>query len=50
VWKDKEGVLTIGKRKGHFEGMVETIDFTLQVMGKEQVSLKYTGKEMEYKI
>jgi len=50
VWKDKEGALTIGKRKGHFEGMAESIDFTLQVMGREQVSLKYTGEKMEYKI
>ncbi|HEX2945949.1 MAG TPA: glycoside hydrolase family 31 protein [Clostridia bacterium] len=50
TWSDKEGVLTIGERKGHFNGMPESIDFTLQVMGREQVSLKYTGEEMEYRI
>ena len=50
VWNDKEGVLTIGKRKGHYDGMPESMDFTLQVMGREQVPLNYTGEEIQCKI
>ncbi|MGE5613731.1 MAG: TIM-barrel domain-containing protein [Bacillota bacterium] len=46
TWNDKESVLTVGKREGFFDGMPESIVFNLQVVGKKQVSLRYSGEEI----
>lgn len=50
AWKDEEHVLTIGTREGWFKGMTESITFTLQVIGKKQVSLQYKGEEIKCEV
>lgn len=50
VWNDKESALIIRKRKGTFKGMEKAITFMLQVVGKKEVSLQYTGEEIQYNV
>ncbi len=45
-WDDASSALTIGKRKGAYAGMPETIRFTVEVIGGETRSAVYLGEEM----
>lgn len=45
TWNDREGVLTLGKREGHFDGMADMINFTVEVVGKKQADIRYNGEK-----
>lgn len=47
-WNDAESLLTLGKREGHFDGMADTISFTIEVIGKKQADIKYNGGRFKY--
>ncbi|MDA3955613.1 TIM-barrel domain-containing protein [Oceanispirochaeta sp.] len=44
-WNDDEARLTIGERRGSFQGMEDEIIFTIQVIGKKQITVKYSGEK-----
>jgi alpha-D-xyloside xylohydrolase len=48
-WNDKNRVLTISERSGHFSGMLEKRSFLLNMAGKDKKAVKkvsYSGKKM----
>ncbi len=44
-WKDASSTLTVGGRKGSYEGMPEEISFTVEVAGRETIRFIYTGEK-----
>ena len=45
-WKDDLGTLIFGKRFGSFAGMVDSITFTAEVIGKGSKTIIYNGDEV----
>ncbi|MCR5312347.1 MAG: glycoside hydrolase family 31 protein [Bacteroidaceae bacterium] len=48
-WNDKAKVLTIGKRKGSFQGMLASRTFNVKVVGGKNTTVKYSGKSITVK-
>lgn len=48
TWDEKSSILTIGERKGQFEGMQSKRSFLVTALGKTQ-QIEYDGKEMQIK-
>lgn len=49
-WNDDEKVLTIGERVGKFNGMKDTIEFNIDVKGKDTLTINYNGKKVTKKL
>ena len=51
TWNDQEKTLTIGKREGGFEGMLETRTFHIKLINTNKVrEITYTGEELNIKL
>lgn len=50
AWDDAAGVLSVGDRKGSFEGMPADKQITVKVLGHEEAQLTYTGSAQSIKI
>jgi alpha-D-xyloside xylohydrolase len=45
-WDNDQGILSLGERQGQFAWMEETIDFTIDVIGKNAKQTVYQGKQV----
>jgi alpha-D-xyloside xylohydrolase len=49
-WNDSDGTLTIGARKGSFNGMLKNRKFTVKRVNGNSKTVTYKGKEIKVKI
>jgi alpha-D-xyloside xylohydrolase len=47
IWNDANKIFSIGQRSGSFRGMEEEIDFTIHLIGKKEIEVKYSGQKIE---
>jgi alpha-D-xyloside xylohydrolase len=51
TWNDQEQTLTIGKREGSFDGMLETRKFKIKLINSNTIKeITYTGNELKLKL
>lgn len=50
TWNDKARTLTIGARRGHYQGMIASRTFTVQLPGGKAKTVKYNGKAVSVKM
>ena len=50
TWNNEEKTLTIGKREGSFNGMLETRTFNIQLITGDTKEVTYNGNEIKVKI
>ena len=50
TWNDAKRTLTIGARKGMFEGMPTERTFVVQLLNGTKQTVTYTGKKMTVKL
>ncbi|MBO6013709.1 MAG: DUF5110 domain-containing protein, partial [Bacteroidales bacterium] len=48
-WNDKAGTLSISKRSGSFEGMLQNRTFNIRVVGGRTATVSYNGKAQTLK-
>lgn len=49
-WNDANNTLTIGARKGQYNGMLEKRQFTVKTMNGKSKTVTYTGKKVKVKL
>ena len=49
-WNDANNTLTIGTRKGQYNGMLEKRQFTVKTMNGKSKTVTYTGKKVKVKL
>ena len=50
TWNDRSRTLTIGTRKGQFEGMLDKRTFIVELVGGERKAVSYNGKKVSVKL
>ncbi len=50
TWNNAKRTLTIGSRKGSYEGMIEQRQFVVSLAGGEATTVDYNGKEVKIKL
>ena len=50
TWNERSHTLTIGQRKGQFDGMLASRTFQVRMVGGQTKSVRYTGKKTSIKL
>jgi len=50
TWNDKSHTLTIGKRQGQYEGMLQSRNFVIKLVNGNETSVSYNGKQQSIKL
>jgi len=50
TWNDKSRTLTLGKRQGQYEGMLQSRTFTIRLVGGGEKTVTYNGKSATVKL
>lgn len=50
TWNNAKRTLTIGKRQGEFNGMLDKRQFTVRTANGQEKTVTYTGKKIQVKL